>query len=132
MFANARISAVIPVTDINRARNFYEGLLGLSVFRYEEEQRTVIYQSGGTFLTVYERATASSGEHTIAAFEITGDFDAVADALLANGITFDTFEIPGVEIPWDERGVVKDRGLSSAWFKDPFGNVLAIEQGGLV
>lgn len=30
MLANARISAIIPVTNLDRARDFYEGLLGLT------------------------------------------------------------------------------------------------------
>src|SRR5262249_46480905 len=127
MLGNAKISAVIPVTDLARAREFYEGLLGLSVFRDVAEQATVVYQSSGTFLTVYQRQTASSGEHTIAAFELEDDsFDDVIDQLLAQGITFDTFEIPGVELPWDDRGVLTEGDRASAWFKDPDGNVINV------
>jgi catechol 2,3-dioxygenase-like lactoylglutathione lyase family enzyme len=129
MLSNARISAVIPVTDLTRARDFYEGLLGLPVFSEILEQATVIYQSAGTYLTVYQRQTASSGEHTIAAFDVGSDFNAVAEALMAQGITFDTFEIPGVDMPWDERGVLNDGIHSVAWFKDPDGNVLSIGNG---
>ena len=131
MLSNARISAVIPVTDLARAREFYEGVLGLPVFREIFEQGTVIYRSAGTYLTIYQRQTPSSGEHTIAAFEIDGDFDAVIDGLMAQGITFDTFEIPGVELPWDDRGVLKDGDRGNAWFKDPDGNVIAVGKGGL-
>jgi len=131
MLSNSRISAVIPVTDLARARQFYEGVLGLTVLREILEQGTVIYHSAGTYLTIYQRQTASSGEHTIAAFELEGDFDAVIDRLSARGVTFDTFEIPGVDLPWDDRGVLKDGNRSSAWFKDPDGNVLAIGKGGL-
>jgi catechol 2,3-dioxygenase-like lactoylglutathione lyase family enzyme len=129
MLSNARISAVIPVTDLARARDFYEGILGLPVLREVLDQATVIYQSAGTYLMIYQRQTASSGEHTIAGFEVEGDFDAVVDALISYGITFDTFEIPGVDMPWDDRGVLNDGTRASAWFKDPDGNVLAISSG---
>ncbi len=128
MLSNARIFAVIPVTDLDRARDFYEDILGLAVFREEPEQRVVVYRSAGTYLTVYERQTASSGEHTIAGFEIDSDFDAVVDELLDQGITFDTFEIPGVDLPWDDRGVLDDGNRAAVWFKDPDGNVLSVSK----
>jgi catechol 2,3-dioxygenase-like lactoylglutathione lyase family enzyme len=131
MLSNARISAVIPVTDLARAHEFYEGVLGLPVFRERLEQGTVIYHSAGTYLTIYQRQTASSGEHTIAGFELEGDFDAVVDGLMARGITFDTFEIPGVDLPWDDRGVLNDANRPSAWFKDPDGNVLVVGKGAI-
>lgn len=129
MFSNAKMIATIPVTDIDRARDFYEGLLGLNVYREEPEQGAVLYQGGGTMLLVYQRATPSSGEHTVATFQLEQGFDDAVDYLLDNGITFDTFEIPGVELPWDERGVLDDGNRASAWFKDPDGNVLAVGSG---
>lgn len=131
MLSNARISAVIPVTNLVRSREFYEGVLGLAVFTERLDQGTVIYHSAGTYLSIYQRQTASSGEHTIAGFEIEGDFDTVVNGLLAHGVRFDTFEIPGVDLPWDDRGVLKVGNQASAWFKDPDGNVLAIGTGGL-
>jgi catechol 2,3-dioxygenase-like lactoylglutathione lyase family enzyme len=129
MLANATFTAVIPVTDLDRARDFYEGVLELNVYQAVPEQGTIVYESHGTHLLIYQRQTASSGEHTVAGFELQGDFDAVVDGLLARGVTFDTFEIPGVELPWDERGVLNDGQRASAWFKDPDGNVLALSQG---
>lgn len=129
MLSNAKIAAVIPVTDLARAREFYEGVLGLSVLHEDPRQATVVYESGGTMLTVYQRATASSGEHTIAGFILDEGFDAIVDGLLAQGVRFDTFELPGGTNPWDERGVLIDGDNRAAWFKDPDGNVLSILQG---
>ncbi|MAS36301.1 MAG: glyoxalase [Anaerolineaceae bacterium] len=131
MLSNAKISAVVPVTDLGRARDFYEGVLGLSVWREDQERGTVLYHGAGTYLLIYVRQTASSGEHTIVAFEIEGDADAVLDGLIEQGITFDTFEIPGVEMQWDDRGVLKDGAMVAAWFKDPDGNVINVGQGTL-
>jgi catechol 2,3-dioxygenase-like lactoylglutathione lyase family enzyme len=129
MFSNATITAIIPVTDLERARDFYEGLLGFQIYTEQLEQGSVTYKSRSTFLTVYQRQTASSGEHTVAAFDLAADFDDVVNELLDSGIIFDTFDIPGVDMPWDERGVLSDGDMSSAWFKDPDGNVLAIGRG---
>jgi catechol 2,3-dioxygenase-like lactoylglutathione lyase family enzyme len=131
MLANSHIVAVIPVTDLARARKFYEGVLGLSVSTNNVDQGVVIYESAGTHLMIYQRPTASSGEHTIAGFDVAGDFDAVVDGLIARGVKFDTFEIPGAELPWDDRGVLNDGIRASVWFKDPDGNVLNVGKGGL-
>ena len=129
MFSNAKMMATIPVTDIDHAHDFYEGLLGLNVYQVNEEQGSILYEGGGTMLLVYQRATASSGEHTVASFQLEDGFDDAIDYLLDNGITFDTFEIPGMDLPWDDRGVLSDGERSTAWFKDPDGNVLAVGSG---
>ena len=128
MLSNARVHAVIPVTDLGRARQFYEGVLGLTVKQVQEQRGTVVYECGGTHLEIYRRQSASSGDHTIAGFELSDDFDAVVDSLVAKGLTFDTFTIPGVPLHWDARGVLKDGDRGAAWFKDPDGNVLVITQ----
>jgi catechol 2,3-dioxygenase-like lactoylglutathione lyase family enzyme len=130
MLSGSTIAAVVPVTDLERARRFYEDLLGLEVFMEQADRGTVVYHSAGTNLMVYERPTASSGEHTVAAFIVdVGDFDSVIDRLVDHGITFDTFEMPGMDLPWDDRGVLQEEGRASAWFKDPDGNVLSIGAG---
>jgi catechol 2,3-dioxygenase-like lactoylglutathione lyase family enzyme len=131
MFSRAKITAVIPVTDIDRARIFYEDLLGLPIHEEIPEQNTMIYSAGGTYLLIYQRATASAGDHTIAGFELGDAFDDVVDYLLDNGIVLDTFEIPGVEMPWDDRGVLWEGDRASAWLKDPDGNVIAITRNAL-
>jgi catechol 2,3-dioxygenase-like lactoylglutathione lyase family enzyme len=131
MLSNAKISAVVPVTDLDRARTFYEGVLGLRIFKEDFDRGTVIYHSADTYLLIYQRQTASSGEHTVVAFEIDGDVEAVLDGLLERGITFDTFEIPGVDMPWDARGILRDGDNYAAWFKDPDGNVINVGKGAL-
>jgi predicted enzyme related to lactoylglutathione lyase len=127
MLSNARIGAVIPVTDLQRARSFYENALGLNIDRVMQDQMTVIYTNAGTRLTVYQRQTASSGEHTIASFSVGSDFDDVVDSLLNRGVTFDTFDIPGMEMNWDDRGILTDGSQHLGWFKDPDGNVLVVD-----
>lgn len=129
MLSNASIIAMIPVTDIERARDFYEGLLGLNVVMENIDEGSVLYESRGTRLLVYQRATPSSGEHTVASFHIDEGFDDVVNSLLDNNITFDTFEMPGRDLPWDDRGVLTDGNRSSVWFKDPDGNIIAIGSG---
>ncbi len=131
MPTNTRIISVIPVTNLTRAREFYEDLLGLSIYIEVPEQALVTYHSNGTYLSIYQRQSASSGDHTIAGFEVGNDFDNIVNRLLANGLRFETFEIPGMDNAWDNRGVLAEGNRASAWFKDPDGNFLVISRGNL-
>jgi catechol 2,3-dioxygenase-like lactoylglutathione lyase family enzyme len=126
MLSNSLVHPTIPTTNLERARAFYEDVLGLTVSLEREDG--VVYRCGGTYLTLFERATASSGEHTVASWQVE-NLDEVADELIARGVEFDTFEMPGMELNWDDRGIL-DMGemMRGGWFRDPDGNVLAIGQ----
>lgn len=124
MLGNAPVHPTIPVTDLERARGFYGKQLGLDV--EDESQGHLMFRcGGGTRLTVFERATPSSGEHTMCSFEVD-DVDAVVETLEAAGVEFETFpEMPDVEID----GVVhRFAGFAGAWTRDPDGNLIAIAQ----
>lgn len=131
MLGNATIYAVLPCTDIERARNFYEQVLGLKPLEVPgmEEQGmddTVLYQcGGGTRLLVYLRPEPTKAEHTAAGW-IVDDLDAVVDQLIAKGVQLEVYDMPDVE--FDERGVATMGGMKGAWFKDPEGNILALNE----
>ena len=123
MLSNASVHPTVPTTDLERARDFYEGVLGLDLVM--DRGDSVVYKCSDTYLTVYQRPTASSGQHTVASFNVD-NLDDVVDEMLDRGIVFDTFEVPGVELDWDDRGIVQMEDMRGGWFKDPDGNVLAI------
>lgn len=130
MLSNAKITAVVPVTDLSRARQFYEGTLGLTPKHLLPQQMVAEYENAGTSLIVYQRETASSGEHTIAGFTLGQDeFNAAVKSLLERGVTFDVFNPPGVQMDWDDQGVLREKNGAAAWFKDPDGNVLSLMTG---
>lgn len=126
MLKDAPVQPTIPVTDLERAKSFYSKRLGLEADQEVEDH--VIYRCGGnTRLTVFQRATPTSGEHTAASFEVE-DLDAVVQELEAAGITFETFpEMPGVEID----GAIHTYAgadIRGSWVKDPDGNLIAISE----
>jgi catechol 2,3-dioxygenase-like lactoylglutathione lyase family enzyme len=133
MLANSPIAAMIPCVDFDRARQFYSETLGLSEMDMPMPEDPdgmpvgVAYQcGGGTMLFVYRRETPTKADHTAAGWMVA-DFDAVVDDLMSRGVTFDTYpEMSNTE--WDARGVASypESGSKSAWFKDPEGNILAI------
>jgi catechol 2,3-dioxygenase-like lactoylglutathione lyase family enzyme len=56
MLADARITAVVPTTDLDRAREFYGGTLGLQDSGAVTPGRQLVFRAGaGTTLEIYER-----------------------------------------------------------------------------
>jgi catechol 2,3-dioxygenase-like lactoylglutathione lyase family enzyme len=122
-----RVGATIAVADMEKARGFYEGTLGLSPGPMNEEAG-VVYECGdGTSLLVYHSPDhAGKATATLATWEVP-DLDATADELAAKGVRFERYE--GFEA--DERGIhAAGPNGRVAWFKDPEGNTIAVGQFG--
>lgn len=124
MLSDARIEPTIPVTDLEKARSFYEKRLGLTPS--EETETHLAFDLGeGTRLTVFERATATSGDHTAASFVVDerSKLEEIVADLEEAGVAFETFPEMGAEID----GVIHTfEGYGSAWMRDPAGNLIAI------
>ena len=69
MLTNAPILAIVPTTDIARAKAFYGEMLGLTDANLSTPGPQVFYRcGGGTLLEVYERPTAGQAQHTLASW----------------------------------------------------------------
>jgi catechol 2,3-dioxygenase-like lactoylglutathione lyase family enzyme len=123
MLTEARIMAIVPTTDIVRAKAFYGGTLGLTDANASTPGPQVIYRcGGGTLLEVYERPTAGEAQHTLASWEV-GDLRAAVDQLHNRGVRFEEYDLPEVKT---EDGISTTGDLQEAWFRDPDGNILRI------
>jgi catechol 2,3-dioxygenase-like lactoylglutathione lyase family enzyme len=115
----------LAVSDLERARGFYEGTLKLVPERSPAEDNPadgVVYTSGSGRILVYPSSYAGTNKATAVSFEVSGDaFDAEVDALRAAGIEFQTFELEGME--WDG-GVASAGPMRAVWFTDPDGTIL--------
>ncbi len=124
MVGTAKVSPTIGVSDLAQATAFYGGVLGLKVIR--ENQYEVLYESGPSNLSIYVTEFAGSNKATYATWEV-GDIAAEVEALKANGVAFEQYDIPGVERDGDIH-TLGDDGEQAAWFKDPDGNILCLHQ----
>lgn len=121
-----KVGATIAVSDMDQAKGFYEGKLGLSPGPMSEDAG-VVYECGeGTSLLVYlSPEHAGKATATLATWEVD-DIEATVDELSGKGVTFETYE--GIEGA-DERGIhPAGPGGRIAWCKDPEGNTIAIGQ----
>lgn len=126
MLGQGKVFATIAVTDLDRAKQFYSETLGLE--QSDENAGGVTYAcGGGTSIFVYPSPTAGTNQATYASWAVA-DFDATLDELRAKGVTFEHYDgMPGVTREGDVH-VMGD--FKSAWFKDPDGNVLAVDNQG--
>ena len=112
----------IPVSDLARAKKFYEEKLGLTA--KEERMDGILFVSGSTQFLIYP-TQFTGAKHTLGGFDVK-DLEKTMKELKGRGVTFEEYDLPGLKT---ENGIAKfgesDRG---AWFKDSEGNILALAE----
>jgi catechol 2,3-dioxygenase-like lactoylglutathione lyase family enzyme len=122
--SNQRVEPAVAVSDLGRARDFYEHRLGLR--DPVEEPGGVRYMCGeGSRLFVYESpGTAGRAELTVAGWFVD-DLPALMGELRERGITFEHYD---QGTPTDESGMFVTHSFRAAWVRDPDGNTLAFTE----
>ncbi len=124
MLGESKATSGFAVNDLDKAKEFYEGALGLTVeVLAEEHGLTRLHLAGGGQVLMYLSADMTPASYTMLNFEVD-DIDAAVDQLGERGVSFERYE--GFE--HDEKGVVRGPGPQIAWFEDPSGNVLSVLQ----
>ena len=124
ILADAPVSAGLPASDIERARAFYEGTLGLPIVQDSEDALT-FGCCNGTMLFVYPSQFAGTNQATAAGWQV-GDIEAAMEELRSKGVTFEEYDLPGLRTV---DGIATFGPTKSSWFKDTEGNILALIQG---
>jgi catechol 2,3-dioxygenase-like lactoylglutathione lyase family enzyme len=124
LVAQNSISAVVSSTDLERSREFYEQRLGLTVSPETVPNHLLFEAGNGTTLLVYGRPSPTLADHTQVRFWCT---DVAADVreLVRRGVVFDLVEFGDFKMV---DHVLTTPVGSSAWFKDPDGNTIALFQ----
>jgi predicted enzyme related to lactoylglutathione lyase len=122
MLRAAPIRAYIPVSDLSRARNFYEKTLGLTP--KEEYAGGVIYECGGAEVFMYPTKNAGTSKASQAFWQVR-DVEAEVAELKARGVVFEEYDMPGIRM---KNSIATGGGAKTAWFKDTEGNTLAVSQ----
>jgi catechol 2,3-dioxygenase-like lactoylglutathione lyase family enzyme len=126
MLGDKRLMTAIPVRDLDRARGFYEGVLGLRFAGGPRADGSFEYECGaGTGLFTYPtQENAGKSPATLAAWQVD-DIDATATALRESGIALEEYDMPALRT---EKGIAALPGGRAIWFKDPDGNILNVFQ----
>ena len=122
MLGASEVMAFVATKDAAKARQFYEGILGLRFVA--DEQFALVFDLHGTMLRVQKVDSVVVAPNTVLGWRV-GDIKGTARGLAARGVTFERYE--GVE--QDALGVwTSPIGARVAWFKDPDGNTLSLTQ----
>ena len=120
-----RVGAAIAVSDMNRAREFYEGKLGLTAAGDDPDGGRTYECAEHTTLHVFPSPGAAASGATVAGWTVD-NLEQLVDELGANGVAFERYD--------DERISTTDKGIAvfgdskTAWLKDPDGNLLGLVQ----
>ena len=121
MLKDKAVAATLAVSDLNRARRFYEQTLGLEPA--DENPGAVTYRVGPSILVVYPSDYAGTNQATGATWAVGEDFDAVVEDLRDKGVSFEQYDLPDTT----REGDIHVMGeMRAAWFKDPDGNILSL------
>jgi catechol 2,3-dioxygenase-like lactoylglutathione lyase family enzyme len=124
MLGEKPVAATIAVSEMSRARAFYEEVLGLTVT--QDLGGAVVYRSGTSAVFVYESEFAGTNKATAATWGVGEDFDGVVQALRDKGVTFEHYDdLPETTRDGDVHSFA-DSGMRAVWFKDPDGNILNV------
>lgn len=121
MLGKADATPMIAVTDLDRAKDFYENKLGLSTDN-EWGEEGVTLKSGDTLVNVYRSEYAGTNKATALNFDVDDIATEVSD-LKSKGIMFEHYDLPGLK---QEGDIYTAEGMKTAWFKDPDGNILSL------
>jgi predicted enzyme related to lactoylglutathione lyase len=127
MLTNSPIRPTIPAVDLNRAKKFYETILGLKPIHDNNDDTTssiAIFECGNsTLIELYQRGP-SKADHTVATFEVSNIEDEV-NTLKGKGVNFEEYDMPEIKT---QNGIATQGSVKAAWFKDSEGNILCIHQ----
>jgi catechol 2,3-dioxygenase-like lactoylglutathione lyase family enzyme len=119
MLADSHGFSGFSTNDIDAARRFYGETLGLEIT--ESDGTLNLHLAGGGRVVVYPKPNHVPASFTVLNFPVD-DVSRTVDELAAAGIHFERYD----GLKQDERGIMRDRGPTIAWFLDPAGNILAV------
>jgi catechol 2,3-dioxygenase-like lactoylglutathione lyase family enzyme len=120
MFTETKAFSGFAVPDVEQAREFYEGTLGLNAS--VDNDLLILHLAGGRDTLVYPKPDHTPATYTILNFQVD-DIDAAVDQLKQRRVQFERYEGFGQ----DDKEVSRDQGGPPiAWFTDPAGNILSV------
>ncbi len=119
MLSKEKLKAFIPTRDSERAKAFYQGVLGLTL--NSEDDYGMELDANGTPLRIAKVPEFAPYPFTVLGW-IVEDIAERVSALQAQGVKFERFGF----FEQDELGIwTAPGGTKVAWFKDPDGNLLS-------
>ena len=122
MLGSTNIIAFVPTRDAEKARAFYEGVLGLRFIK--DDGFALVLDANGVMIRVAKAPEFTPAQFTILGWQVS-DIETAVRSLHDKGVHFEIFGF----FKQDELGIwTAPSGDKVAWFKDPDGNILSVSQ----
>ncbi|ADV81690.1 VOC family protein [Terriglobus saanensis] len=122
MLYESEVMGFIPTVDAERARTFYEEVLGLHFV--SDDPFALVMEARGTVIRIAKMEEFQPAPYTILGWRVQ-DIEKEAKVLHDRGVSFRLY--PGMS--QDDLGIwTAPGGTKIAWFQDPDGNVLSLSQ----
>jgi catechol 2,3-dioxygenase-like lactoylglutathione lyase family enzyme len=125
MLTKAAVTTILPVKDMNRARDFYEKKLGLEPRGFAADGNFVFACGGDAQIALITKPEGTRAEHTALSFEVQGIEKVISD-LQAEGVVFEDYDFPTLKTV---EHICVLGSEKAAWFKDSEGNYLCVHEG---
>ena len=125
MLGDKNAVANLAVANLDVAKKFYEGTLGLKPV-HAEGGELIVYESGSSTINVYRSLYAGTNQATAVTWSVGDELEPIVLGLRAKGVVFEHYDMPGMKLEGDIH--VGDH-MKVAWFKDPDGNILNLVTG---
>lgn len=116
--------AFVPIADKEKALAFYRDQLGLFLIA-DESPFALVFDLHGTILRATFAGEFKPQQFTILGWQVP-DIAATAQGLVEAGVQFNRY--PGMNDSHPLAIWTAPGGTQVAWFSDPFGNVLSLQQ----
>jgi catechol 2,3-dioxygenase-like lactoylglutathione lyase family enzyme len=124
MLTHSPVTTILPVKDLDRARNFYQRTLGLDGVGLQSDGKYLLRCNGGSLLALFPKPGGTKAEHTAVSFKVN-DIVAEIRELESRGVRFHDYDLPGFKTV----GHVAVLGAEkAAWFDDTEGNILCVHE----
>jgi catechol 2,3-dioxygenase-like lactoylglutathione lyase family enzyme len=124
MLGDTDFMTMVAVRDLDEATAFYEKTLGLT--RVGENPGGVEYRSGTARLFVYPSEFAGTNKATTAVWQVD-DLEGTVRELKTKGVAFEHYD--HLSDTTREGEIHAVGAFKIAWFKDPTGNILEVNNG---
>ena len=121
MLGDSKAFSGFAVGDIEKAKEFYGRTLGLKVS--ESNGLLTLHLAGGNNVLIYPKPNHTPATFTVLNFPVD-HVDQAVDQLTKRGVRFEIYDLP--EIKTDKKGIMRGKGATIAWFRDPAGNILSV------
>ena len=121
MLSESKAFSGFSVNDTQKTKQFYGQTLGLEVS--ESNGLLTLHLAGDNKVLIYPKPNHAPATFTILNFPVD-DVDKAVDELTKRGVRFEIYNLP--DIKTDEKGIMRGKGPTIAWFKDSAGNILSV------